>query len=248
MKVKQVLDFLEDKYPLDTALGFDNVGLLVGSENFDVSGIIVALDCEMDTIKFAIKNGCNLIVTHHPVIFDPLKKVLANSVVYELIKNGISVISMHTNMDFATDGVNDVLAKVIGLQNVESVTSSDGVLLRKASISPCTAQTLATKLKASLGDVVRYTESDKLIENVLICSGSGGNYLWDALSMGCQALITADVKHNIFIDSINVGVSVFDAGHFATEDVIVKPLCSMISNNFDTIKTLPYHTIKIKSC
>lgn len=248
MKIKNVLDFLKEKFPLETALDFDNVGLLVGGENYDVSGIVVALDCEIDTVKFAVKNDCNLIITHHPVIFDPLKKVLANSIVYELIKNGISVISMHTNLDFAVDGVNDVLCKTIGLQNVEGIMSADGVLLRKASISPCTAQTLATKLKASLGHVVRYTECDKMIENVLVCSGSGGNYLYDAKSMDCQALITADVKHNIFIDSINIGISVFDAGHFATEDVIVKPLSDMIANKFKTIKLLPYHTIKIKSC
>ena len=248
MKIKNVLDFLQAKYPLDTALSFDNVGLLVGGENYDVSGIVVALDCEIDTVKFAVKNGCNLIVTHHPVIFDGLKKVLSGSVVYELIKNGISVISMHTNMDFALDGVNDALSRVIGLHNVQEITSSDGVLLRKASIPPCTAQSLATKLKASLGDVVRYTECDKMIENVLICSGSGGNYIYDTKSMGCQALITADVKHNIFIDSINMGVSVFDAGHFATEDVIVKPICDMLTNEFNKTKTLPYHTLKIKSC
>lgn len=248
MKIKNVLDFLEAKYPLDTALSFDNVGLLVGGENYDVSGIVVALDCETDTVKFAVKNGCNLIVTHHPVIFDGLKKVLSGSVVYELIKNGISVISMHTNMDFALDGVNDALARVIGLHNVQEITSSDGVLLRKASIPPCTAQSLATKLKASLGDVVRYTECDKMIESVLVCSGSGGNYIYDAKSMGCQALITADVKHNIFIDSINMGVSVFDAGHFATEDVIVKPICDLLKNEFIKTKTLPYHTSKIKSC
>lgn len=247
MKIKNILKFLSERFPLDTALEFDNVGLLVGGEEFDVSGIVVSLDCEANTVKFAVKNGCNLIVTHHPVIFDGLKNVLADSVIYELIKNGISVISMHTNLDFAVNGLNDILCENLGLQNIQKITAYDGVSIRKASVIPCTAQTLATKLKATLGDAVRYTECDKLIENVLVCSGSGGCYLRDVKPNNCQALITADVKHNVFIDSINEGVSIFDAGHFATEDIIVKPLCGIITKEFVSIKVLPYHSTKIKS-
>lgn len=247
MIVKDILEFLSEKFPLNTALDFDNVGLLVGSEEFQISGVVVALDCEIDTVKFAVRNGCNLIVTHHPVIFSGLKKVLAGDVVWELIKNEISVISMHTNVDFAEDGVTETLCKVIGLQNVELVLTSDGVQLRKGSVIPCTAQTLATKLKACLGECIRYTESNRLIENVIVCAGSGGSYLNETITNNCDALITADVKHNVFIDSINSNVSVFDAGHFATEDIIVKPLMNMLNNKFFNIKILPYHSSKIKS-
>ncbi|MBE6732645.1 MAG: Nif3-like dinuclear metal center hexameric protein [Ruminococcaceae bacterium] len=247
MKVKSVYDYLCEKFPLDTALDFDNVGLLVGSHDFEVSGIVVTLDCEIDTVRFAVKNGCNLIITHHPVIFNGIKNVLAGSVVYELIKNGISVISMHTNMDFATGGVNDAFCKIMGFNDIEIITASDGVQLRKCKISPTAPQMLATKLKAVLGDVVRYTECSSLIESLLICTGSGGNYLNDTILNQCQALITADVKHNIFIDSINQGICVFDAGHFATEDVIVKPLSEMLMKKFYSLKLLPYHSSKIKS-
>lgn len=247
MKIKSVLEFLSEKFPLETAMDFDNVGLLVGGENFEISGIVVALDCEIDTVKFAVKNGCNLIVTHHPVIFKGLKKVLSGDIVYELIKNGISVVSMHTNVDFAVDGVTDTLCKTLGVDNVESIITADGASIRKASMVPCTAQTLASKLKASLGESVRYTESNKLIENVLVCAGSGGSYLNETIVYGCDALITSDVKHNVFIDSINYGISVFDAGHFATEDLIVKPITSMLLKNFSSLKILPYHSTKIKS-
>lgn len=247
MKVKSVFDYLCEKFPLDTALDFDNVGLLVGSLDFEVSGIVIALDCEINTVKFAIKNGCNLIVTHHPVIFSGIKNVIAGSVVYELIKNGISVISMHTNMDFADEGVNDAFCKVLNFDSVQKIVASDGVTLRKCTVSPTTPQMLATKLKSALGDVVRYTECETLIENILICTGSGGNYLEEVQINDCQALITADVKHNIFIDSINQGICLFDAGHFATEDVIVKPLTEMLSKRFFSTKLLPYHSSKIKS-
>ena len=154
---------------------------------------------------------------------------------------------MHTNVDFAEDGVTETLCKVIGLQNIESVLTSDGAEIRKGSVVPCTAQTLATKLKACLGECIRYTESNRLIEKVIVCAGSGGSYLNEAVKNNCDALITADVKHNVFIDSINSDISVFDAGHFATEDIIVKPLTDMLNNKFYNIKILPYHSNKIKS-
>ena len=248
MKVQDFFDLLSEKFPLDAACDFDNVGLLVGGYDFNVSGAVVSLDCDIDTVKFAVKNGCNLIITHHPVIFNGLKNVLSGSVVFELIKNGISVISMHTNMDFSIGGVNDALCAAIGFSEVECVECHDGVILKKCTIPPTAPQNLANALKAALGFSIRYTDCQNVIEKVLICSGSGSIYLDAAINHDCQALITADVKHNIFIDSINSGVSVFDAGHFATEDVIVKPVCDMLAKKFYSVKILPYHTNKIRSC
>jgi len=248
MKHIEFLNFLCEKFPLETALDFDNSGFLVGNTEDKTKGVLITLDCDIDTVNYAIKNECNLIITHHPVIFSGLKNVLYGSVVYELIKNGISVISMHTNLDFGKDGVNDALCKALGFTKPEIIASNDGCLLRKCKVSPISPYNMALKLKASLNEVIRYTDSDKIIEDVLICSGSGGNFLKDAVNNGCQALITADVKHNVFIDSINYGVSVFDAGHFATEDVIVEPLLRMLSMNFKGVKLLTYHSKKIKSC
>lgn len=248
MKVNDVLEYLCAKYPIENALSFDNVGLLVGDKEDTVKGSVVALDCDIDTVNFAVKNHCNLIVTHHPVIFNGIKSVLAGDVVYELIKNNISVISMHTNLDFSENGVNDVLCKTLGLQIDEFIALEDGCVLRKCSISPTAPQNLAVKIKAALGTAVRYTDSERLIENILICSGSGGDFLEVAIKNSCDALITADVKHNIFVESANKNISVFDAGHYATEDVIVNPLLSLLTKKFYGNKFLPYHSAKIKYC
>ena len=248
MTNKDIFDFLSLCFPLDKALDFDNAGFLVGDINETVKGIVISLDCDTETVKYAIERDCNLIITHHPVIFNALKSVTSQSIVYKLIKNGISVISMHTNMDFADGGVNDALCSVLGFTNVSKTETEDGCVLRKCSIPPTTPYNLALKLKASLNEAIRYTDSEQIIENVLICSGSGGDFLSTALDNGCQALITADVKHNVFIDSINYGISVFDAGHYATEDVIVEPLLKLISQNFKNVKLFTYHNKKIKSC
>jgi len=109
MTVQNIFDFLNNKFPVDTACGFDNVGTLVGDRNKTITKAIVALDCTLPVIKEAVKNGCELIITHHPIIFNGLKSVLDDTLVFEIIKNGLSVISMHTNLDQGENGVNDAL-------------------------------------------------------------------------------------------------------------------------------------------
>ena len=101
MKVTDIFEFLNNLYPTDTACDFDNVGILVGSPDNEVKKVLIALDCNKETLENAIRMGCDTVVTHHPVIFSPLKNVLSGSIVFELIKNDISVISMHTNLDIA---------------------------------------------------------------------------------------------------------------------------------------------------
>ena len=117
MTVKEIFDFLNGKFPVTTACDFDNVGLLVGDPKREVSAVMVALDCTKEAIAAAKENGCELIVTHHPVIFDPLKSVTADSMVYDLIANGIAVLSMHTNLDVGIGGVNDRLCKSLALSD-----------------------------------------------------------------------------------------------------------------------------------
>ena len=109
MQINDIFEFLNRLYPVSTACDFDNVGLLVGDGNATLNKALISLDCTLKTVEKAIQEDCQLIITHHPVIFDPLKRVNCGSVVYELIKSGISVISMHTNLDIGDGGVNDSL-------------------------------------------------------------------------------------------------------------------------------------------
>ena len=199
----------------------------------------MALDCTASAIKAAIKNNCELIITHHPVIFDPLKTVLAGNTVFELVKNGISVISMHTNLDIAVSGVNDCLCYALEFNNFEKRPANDGYLLNFTELdTPVSADELARHIKEKLGGSVKFTDSGKSIKKIALCSGSGGGYAFDTAVLGCDALITADVKHNIFIDSERLGISVFDAGHFNTEDVVTEPLKDLLSQEFKDIRFL----------
>lgn len=246
MTVQNIFDFLESKFPVETACDFDNVGILVGDGNSVVKKALIALDCTALTVKEAVENGCNLIITHHPVIFNPLKNVLKGSIVYSLIENGISVISMHTNLDIAENGVTETLSKVLSPKTLENVTAHDGFTLKKCTVSPISSDDLADLLKTRLGGSVKYMPTEKLIENVLFCSGGGGAFIEDAISNNCDALVTADVKHSHFLLAQHHGVALFDAGHFNTEDVVVEPLKDLLSKEFD-IEFLTTHKSLIKS-
>lgn len=244
--VNNILDFLEEKYPPDTACDFDNVGLLVGDGLATVNKAVVCLDCDINTVNYAKSIGAQLIVTHHPVIFSGLKNILAGGVVYELVKSGISVISMHTNLDIAEGGVTERLCEALGLENVKHFVSHSGFLIREAECDISNANELAKHIKTQLGTAVRYVGCDKKISRVLVCSGSGGEFLTDVISGGYDALISADVKHNVFIDAVNYGVAVFDAGHYNSENVIAHPLCQLLSDTFESVSFEVFDNNEIK--
>jgi len=244
--VNDVLTFLSEKFPLNTACDFDNVGLLIGDESDEVKKVLTCLDCDVFAVKKASEIGANLIVTHHPVIFDGIKTLLSNSVPFLLVKNGISVISMHTNFDVGVCGVNDILCEKIGLKNVKKYLASDGFLINEATCDETLPDLFAKRLNDSLGIAPRYV-SGRPIEKVLVCSGSGGGFIEDTIKGNFDALITADVKHNQFVSAINSGVSLFDCGHYNTEVICVEPLKNLICSKFSDLLVETYYCDKIKS-
>lgn len=246
MTVKDIYEFLNTLFPFDTACDFDNSGLLIGDPDNVIDNVLITLDCTQKAVKEAVDNNCKLIITHHPVIFEPLKTVLADSIVYKLIKHGISVVSAHTNLDIAKDGVSECLCKAINLCNIASFTASDGFIIKKGEHSPISAADFAEEISKALGGKVKYTDSGRKIQKVLVCSGSGGDFITDAENGGFDALVTADIKHHRFIEAANSGICLFDAGHFETEDVIIEPLKAKLEIQFPEINFLTYHLDLIK--
>ncbi|MBO4433502.1 MAG: Nif3-like dinuclear metal center hexameric protein [Clostridia bacterium] len=247
MKVKDILDCLEKLYPSDTACDFDNVGLLAGDSEADITGAVVALDCDVNTISFAKETDANLIITHHPVILDPVKSVTENDIVYKLISNGISVICMHTNLDVGKGGVNDSLCNALALKHVRPHIAADGYCLKCGKTDIRDPDSLAVFIKEKLGGTVKYVCGKKPVKTVLVCSGSGGGYIDEAITGGFDALITADVKQHQFIAAINAGVSLFDGGHYNTENVVIAPLCERLSRKFTDTNFTPFFNSEIKS-
>lgn len=246
MTVRNIFEFLNKLYPISSACEFDNPGLLIGDGEQTVTKALISLDCTLHTVETAKNEGCELIITHHPVIFNPLKNLLKGSVSYELIKSGIAVISMHTNLDIGDGGVNDCLCETLGLNNIKPVTAKDGYLLKSGTLSPVSAEKFAEHIKKKLGGVIKFVDGGKEIEKVLVCSGSGGAFLDDAVKNSFDALVTADIKHHFFLDAKDNGISLFDAGHFNTEDIVIEPLKQKLQKEFSDIIFKCDHTSFIK--
>lgn len=238
MTVKAVLDYINTISPLSTAEKFDNVGLLVGNADTEVTGICTCLDITNDIIDEAAKKNANLIVSHHPVIFDPLKSVSVGTPVYELISKGISAICVHTNFDMSEGGVNDALLELLGFESSEVLEEVSPNGLGFGAVCDLdfafTAKGLAEHCKSALYlESVKYSAGNKNeIRRVAVCSGSGGSFMQTAIEKGCQALVTGDIKHNVWIDAQNTGFILIDAGHYGTEKCASHRLAALLSRSF----------------
>lgn len=241
MTIKDILNYLNTISPLCTAEKYDNVGHLVGNAADEVTGICTCLDITNDIINEAITKNANLIVSHHPVIFDPLKSVKAGSVVFNLIKNGINAICLHTNFDMSEGGVNDALLELLGFESSEVLEVIHANGLGFGAVCDVnfgfTAKGLAEHCKKALDlECVRYSSNSKdEIHRVAVCSGSGGSMLNEAAKKGCEALITGDIKHNVWIDAQSLGIALIDAGHYGTERCASHRLAMLLSRNFGGI-------------
>lgn len=237
--------------PFSLSMDFDNTGILVGDRSQEVTKALIALDCTMEVVKEAQQLGAQLIITHHPVIFRPVKRINEDSVIFHLIKNNISVISVHTNLDIAQDGVNDILAQTIGLKDIRGLDLLDSVsqsyLGRIGTLStPLSAEEFATHVKTVLhARSVKFADSQRSIQTVALCSGAGSDCLYTALAAGADALLTSEVKQHEYIDAVANNISIFDAGHFDTEDIVVEPLCKKLSQQFPEIHFLTTHSCSI---
>lgn len=230
MKIQELCDALTARYPARLAADYDNIGLLVGDGEKEITAAVVSLDVTPEAIALAEKTGADLIVTHHPVIFGGLKTVTPGSAVWDLVTRGIAAVAMHTNLDAAEGGVNDILCETIGLCEVTGLCPvADGFSLRRGVLpASMDAASFAKALKKALGGTVSYTDGGKPICTVAVCSGAGGDFLGDALAAGADALVTADVKHHLYGEARRAGISLFDCGHFETEDLIVEPLADTV--------------------
>lgn len=224
VKVQQVLEILEQIAPPELACSWDNVGLLVDAGR-PVTSIMTALDITADVVRDAAESGCELIVSHHPVIFDPLRRVTAEDVPAMLLQNGISAICMHTNLDAAAGGVNEVLAGIFGMQDPEPFAGGCG---RVGSIEPITVPQLARKAQQELAArcnapdagpavQVKFADTGKPVQRLAVISGAGGSLFEEALAMGADCLLTGEANHHHACDAKRLGLSLIAAGHYATE-------------------------------
>jgi len=240
--VADILNFIETLAPRSMKMEWDNVGLLCGSKSAEVTKVLVALDPFEGVCNEAADIGAQLIVTHHPLIFQAPRAITDDTSIGRsimlLCRSGISAINAHTNLDQVTGGVNDVLAEKLGLQNVQIINEADGYgLLRCGEVTEQPLEDFLATVKKQLGcQGMRYVNSSKPVHKVAVGGGACAGELMDAFHAGCDTFVTSDIKYNQFWDAYDFGLNLIDAGHFQTENPVVPVLAEKIAAAFPEIR------------
>lgn len=347
--VGDIYRYIDKLAPFDRQESWDNSGLLIGDSGAEVERAVMALDITDPVLDEAVQRGANLLISHHPVIFHPQKKVLAGDVSYRLVREGMSVICAHTSLDVAELGVNDCLAKVIGLEDLQLLEETgreryykiavfvpeeqceqvrfamaragagslgeytdcaflspgEGCFQPSAKAAPFLgrageltrvgevkiemivgegelsgvvsamqaahpyetpaydlfensgvkrpyglgrvgslyegmgAEEFSLHVKEALDTpLIRSNRIDKQVKRVAVCGGAGASLLGAAKASGADALVTGDIKHDVWLEADRMGVLLIDAGHFATENVVVPRLKGLLQTRFSDVRFL----------
>ncbi len=233
-----IYDVIDAMAPFSSAMDFDNVGLLVGTRDQIVTKVLMALDITPSVIREAATKGAQLIISHHPVIFDPLKSLPHRHPVYMLAAHHMSAICAHTNLDMAAQGVNTALAETLGLNEltgIEKYGDCDEALMGLLA-SPMTPDAFAAYVRDRLScGHVSLVSGSRPVQRVAICGGAGGSLLYAAVRAGADALVTGEAKHNQMLDAQAVGLSLVAAGHYHTETVVLPKLCAALAAQFPQV-------------
>ena len=226
--VRDIFETLCRLAPLALQMDFDNAGFLVGRSDTPVNRVLLALDVTPECIEEALEKGAQLIVSHHPVIFQPVRSVTDRTSeglrLLRMIERGLSVISMHTNLDIADGGVNDVLIVRLGAVCEGSLDEDGcgriGVLPQTMPLADFLARCRAVLPAKGL----RYVDAQRPVRRLAVLGGDGVDSLYRAAALGCDTFVTADVKYHAFQSALDLGINLIDADHFGTEQPVIPAL------------------------
>ncbi|MBI4946590.1 MAG: Nif3-like dinuclear metal center hexameric protein [Bacteroidetes bacterium] len=257
MKIKSITSYLQSIAPLSLQEEYDNSGLIVGNEEDEVINALICIDCTEAVIDEAIKKKCNLIISHHPIIFRGLKKITGKNyverVVLKAIRNNIAIYAIHTNLDNVIQGVNKKICDKLGLSNCKFLLPSPVTAERKAKIGseargsgvrsgsgmtgvlakPMTEVSFLNKVKKVMksGSLRHTVLLGRKVKKVAVCGGSGSFLLEAAIASGADVFITADFKYHQFFDAENK-ILIADIGHYESEQFTKELLRDLLKQNF----------------
>jgi len=245
MMLKDVMAVLDTIAPFEAAEGWDNVGLMVGDLGSRINSVLVALDPSLEVIHTAKEARIDLILTHHPLILQPIERIDLQDVIAKkiamLIRTRINLISMHTNLDKAPGGVADELAKMLALNDIKSHG-----YMRIGYINIPT--NLNDWIKALCIRGARLIDTGRDVSMVAVCPGSGMEYWKHALSLGCDTFVTGDVRYHAGLEAKEAGMNVVDMGHFGTEEIIVNPLAERLKQELKGVAVHAHQGRDVFSC
>ena len=259
MLCKEIIQVIEAAYPREAALDFDNVGLLAGRTEKEVKRVYIALDATDAVIDRAVEAGADMLITHHPLIFSPLKKVtdedFVSRRVVKLIQNDISYYAMHTNYDVL--GMAELAEKILGIRNTEvlDITMEKdgkpegigriGELEKPMTLEECCVY---VKHKLNLGSLKVFGDMQAEVSRLAISPGSGKTAIAAAIAKGAHVLVTGDIGHHDGLDAVEQGLSVIDAGHYGTEYIFIDDMRRFLEDKLpvlDVITTPVIHPFQV---
>ncbi len=248
MKIRQIIGALEEFAPLALQDGYDNAGLQIGlAEDADASGALLCLDVTEDVIDEAIQKGCNMVVSHHPLLFRPLKSIAGRDYiercVVKAIKNDITIYSAHTNLDSARGGVNHMIAERLGLHDVEWLSPKEGYDAGEGVIGELPEALSADEFLNKVKDTfhvgcVRYNKREpRAIRRVALCGGAGAFLIPKAVAKGADAFLTGEIGYHRFF-GYDDSILLMELGHFESEQYTMDILQSIINKVAPDLKVL----------
>ncbi|HOV68722.1 MAG TPA: Nif3-like dinuclear metal center hexameric protein [Clostridia bacterium] len=218
VRVGEIVDVLEAFAPLEYAEDWDNCGLHIGSLDDRADNVLVCLDLTVQALEHAVDNDIKLIITHHPIFFEPVKTINTDTytgrLVSRAIRHGISVYCAHTNLDNAKGGVSDTLAGILGIED----------------ITPCGTGRIGTSPHSDFdilcSDICRRLHIDgvrakpgaskRISRAAVFCGACGDGYI-DAIEARADVIIAGEIKHHAAKEALDLGIGVIEAGHYDTE-------------------------------
>ncbi len=234
MKIKEILELLEQKVPLSlshaaiNALGaYDNSGFILDGGNEDTNSVVFALDLTCGAVDLAVKNGANFIITHHPAIYRPVKSV--SGLYTKCIAAGISVYSTHLSLDTAHDGIEDGLARIIGAKNTEMLeqTTEGYGFGRYFEIESVSFKELIKKISEALKTqkMMVFGDENRTINKVASFCGAGLDEGAIARAKDAELLVSADISHHVLLAAIDKDKCVLQLTHYASEAFAMQAFC-----------------------
>lgn len=259
MTVNDICHYLEEIAPLSYQFDFDNAGLLVGDGKKQVMNVLVSLDCTEEVVEEAVQKNCNLIISHHPIIFKGLKQLTGSNyverTVVKAIRNDIALYATHTNLDSIRQGVNGKIAEKLGLVNTCILSPSSNVNKQDHDVNEVglgmvgdlqeqmDEMTFLRDLKSTMrAGCIRYTSlRHKPVKRVAVCGGSGGFLLDTAKQANADLFVTSDYKYHEFFDAEGELI-IADIGHYESEQFTIELLCDLMTQKFPNFAILPTET------
>lgn len=231
--VGEIASLLEEFAPLSLAMDWDNVGLLLGRRERKAGRIAIALDLTEETAAEAVSMRADMLITHHPAIFRKIGCLTGDHwqqrLLLSLAENGIALYSAHTNLDCAEGGVNDALARALGLSDTEALDKASG-FGRVGAVEPASLSEFAAFVKDRLAaDYLAFADAGRQVRRVAVCGGAGADLIPVALSCGADTFVTGDVKYHEAQSAAYSGLNIVDAGHQPTETPVLKELAARLA-------------------